>query len=380
MGVDSVFGNHEVSESRITEIIGHIVRVYDELEVDDSAVQKVEENLKDRIKRLESYYRELHSKGEFKEERTGRVKSLNEICRTILAEMDRRHITSWSKNWVWVTLPDDCKRAWRKPVVDNVGKLEDKSLLSIDNEVETIYDQQIDLIKELHGFDYNELPKSRRLMLAEQFYKMYRYHEREWQKHGITVVKHEDGLNIPDPFAGIIRVEEGQPYEGELEDSLKGLKKTLTAFIKKIHTGILDKEGNRIVTLEREHELAMGVRVLDGYFKPHANYKWKRDIPRWASLLLKKFELKSKSGAEKYSRETVSRDFYDFDQMFKEDPERGVTREEIAKMQKRLCVFFLQFIKHHPGLMALADVFAEVSEEKRAAHSIKMNAKLSDRA
>ena len=124
----------------------------------------------------------------------------------------------------------------------------------------------------------------------------------------------------------------------------------------------------------------MGVKVLDGYFKPHANYKWKRDALKWAKLLLKKFELKSKSGAEKFSRETVSSDFYDFATMFEEDPKRGITREQIAKKQKRACVFFIQFIKHQPALLALADIFAEVSEQKRAAHSIKMNPKLSDRA
>ena len=388
MGVETVkkienLNENETEEqykSRVSDIRSNIVRVYEELELDDKAVVKAEESAKDRIERLEKYYRELHKRGEFRDEKTGRVKNLNEVCRTILEEMDRRQFSSWSKNRVWVTVSDDCKRAWRAPIVDNDSKLSDKSLLGIDNEVETIYDQQIEAITQIRNFDYMELPKSLRTVVAEQVYKLYKSHDKEWTKHGIQVIKHSEGLDINDPFAGIIRVEEGQAYEGELYDSIASFRKTVTEFMKKINTGLLDKNGNRIISLEREHELAMGVRVLDGYFKPHSNYKWKRDMLRWAKLLLKKFELKSKSGAEKFSREKVSRDFYDFDKMFKEDPARGLTREEIAKMQNRLCVFFVQFLKHHPGLLALADIFEEISEEKRAAHSIKMNAKLSDRA
>ena len=42
--------------------------------------------------------------------------------------------------------------------------------------------------------------------------------------------------------------------------------------------------------------------------------------------------------------------------------------------------FFLQFIEHHEGLTALSDIFENVMEEKRAGHSIKMAAKLSDTA
>ncbi|HJX79200.1 hypothetical protein [Glutamicibacter sp.] len=388
MGIETVKKAVDINESetqeqflsRVSEINGHIVRIYNELEHSDKSLQEIETSLKDQINRLAEYYEELYRRGSFVDEKTQRKKSLNEVCRTILGEMSKRDFSTWTKDRVWHSLDNKYKRAWRKPIVDEDGKLVSTSLLEIDNEVETLFDEQMNHIRSFNGFDYNELPKSLRLMVAEHFYKAYRRHEREWQKHGITVVKHEDGLNIPDPFEGIIRIEEGEPYEGELYDSIVSHKKTVSAFAKKIKTGIKDKDGNRIITLEQEHEYAMGVRSLDGYFLPSKNYKWKRDLVRWAGLLLKKFELKSKSGAEKFSREPVSRNFYDFKTMFKEDPERGITREEIAKMQRRVCIFFLQFIKHHPGLLALADIFVNVSEEKRAAHSIKMNAKLSDRA
>jgi len=370
------FETPEQTTSRVSEIKNNIVRIYEEMQGYDNAVQKMEVSAADNIKRLGEYYKELHSKGEFIDETTGRTKNLNEVCRTILAEMDARSFSPYCKQWVWKSLPDDYKRAWRKPIDTIDGKPAKAGLLSIDNEVETLYDEQMECITKLRNFDYNDLPKSLRIQVAEHVYKVYRKHDKEWQKHGLTVVKHEDGLDIQDPFAGIIRVEEGEAYEGELFDALKGIKKSVTEIMKKVKTGLKDKDGNRLITLDREHEIAMGVKTLDGYFNPMANYKWKRDIPNWAKILLKKFQLKSKSGAEKFSRKDVGSNFYDFF----EKQKRGVTREEIAKMEKRLCVFFLQFIKHHPGLMALSTMFEEISEEKRAAHSIKMNPKLSDRA
>jgi hypothetical protein len=380
---DEVINENESQEqilSKVSEIKDHIIRVYDELDNNDKTVEKFEDDAIDQIRRIKDYYVELWKRGAFVDEQTQRKKDLHEVSRTILEEMDMRNMTLWSKRLVQIALTDDYKRAWRKPIVDNDGKPKDFALLGIDKEVETIFDEHMKAINLVRNFDYNELPKSLRLSIAEHVYKLYRAHDREWQKHGLTVVKHEDGLNIPDPFSGIIRVEEGEAYEGELYDAIVSHKKTIGAFAKKVKTGILDKNGKRIISLQREHELAMGVKVLDGYFKPHANYKWKRDAYRWAGLLLTKFRLKSKSGAEKFSRQPVSSEFYDFKDMFKEDPQRGLTREEIAKMQQRLCVFFMQFIRHQPGLLAMADIFAEVSEEKRAAHSIKMNLKLSDRA
>jgi hypothetical protein len=368
--------NHQQFLERIQEINRNIERIYDEMEIDEKQIIKIEGSKKDQIKRLEGYYRELYKKGAFVESKTMRQKSLNEVCRTIMEEMDRRDFTAYSKKTVWHVLSDDCKRAWRKPDTIN-GKLPCGSLLDV--ETQSIYDEYMDHINELLDFDYNELPKSLQMGIAEHFYKTYRYHDKEWQKHDITVVKHQDGLNIPNPFAGIIRVEEGVPYEGELFECLKNLKKSINDAMKKMRLDMKDAKGNRVITLEREHELAMGVRTLEGYFLPWKNYKWKRDIPGWAHLILKRLELKSKSGASKWSRKKVDQRFLDGLAGI-EDLERGLTREEINKIQKRMVRFFLQFIMHHEGLMALSEAFVEITEQKRAAHSIKMNPKLSDSA
>lgn len=366
---------HEQFLSRISEINVNINRIYDEMEADEQAIIKIERNKIDQIKRLEGYYRELHRRGAFVEPKTLRQRRLNEVNNVILEEMEKREFTSVTRRWVNHCLSDDCKREWRAPKIDTIdGKGKDFSLPDL--ETQHLYDELLDHINEVANIDYMELPKQMRLAVAERVYKTYKYHDKEWTKHDLTVVKHEDGLNIPDPFSGIIRVEEGIPYEGEIYDVLKEIRKSVTEIMKKARTGILDKDGNRIITLKEEHEIAMGLRTLDGYFNPMANYKWKRDVPNWAKILLKKFVLKSKSGAEKFSRKNVSSNFYDFF----EEQERGITREEIAKMEKRLCIFFLQFIKHHPGLMALSTLFEKITEEKRAAHSIKMNPKLSDRA
>lgn len=366
---------HEQFLSRISEINVNINRIFDEMEADEKAIIKIEKNKIDQIKRLEGYYRELHKRGAFVEPKTLRQRRLSEVNNVILEEMEKREFTPVTRRWVNHCLSDDCKRQWRAPKIDTIDGKE-KSFSLPDLETQHLYDELLDHINEIANIDYLELPKSMRLSIAEKVYKTYKYHDKQWTKHDLTVVKHEDGLNIPDPFAGIIRVEEGVPYEGEIFDVLKEIRKSVTEMMKKVKTGILDKDGNRIITLEEEHEIAMGLRTLDGYFNPMANYKWKRDIVGWAKILLRKFVLKSKSGAEKFSRKSVSSNFYDFF----EDQERGITREEIAKMQKRLCIYFLQFLKHHEGLMALSTLFEKVTEEKRAAHSIKMNPKLSDRA
>jgi hypothetical protein len=60
--------------------------------------------------------------------------------------------------------------------------------------------------------------------------------------------------------------------------------------------------------------------------------------------------------------------------------QNGESQEKRLQKCKDVYAYSLTIIKHHPGLLALADIFVNVSEEKRAAHSIKMNAKLSDRA
>ena len=375
--VDKTEENHEQFLARISEINHNITRIYDEMENDERQIIRIEETKKDQIKRLEGYYRELHTRGAFVEDKTIRQKSLNEVCRTILEEMDKRNFTGYTKRWVWHVLSNDCKRAWRKPIVTEQGKLKDFSLPDL--EIQNIYDEYMDHINELIDFDYNELPKSLRISIGEHFYKAYRHHDKEWTKHDIAIVKHQDGLNIPNPFAGIIRVEEGIAYEGELFDALKGLKKAIGDSMKKMRIDMKDSKGNRVITLEREHELAMGVKTLEGIFLPMKNYKWKRDIIGWAHLILKRLELKSKSGASKWSRKKVDQRFLDGLAGI-EDIERGLTREEINKIQKRMVRFFLQFIQHSEGLMSLHEAFVETTEEKRAAHSIKMNPKLSDSA
>ena len=384
MGVETVrktedLGENESQEqflSRVSEINQNILRIYDEMEQEDKSIQKIEESFSDQIRRIAEYYKELHTRGEFKDMKTGRIKKLNEVSRTILDEMTIRQFTPWSKKIVWYALKDEFKRAWRNPIVDNASKLSNGGLLSIDTEVETLYEEQMEYIRAITNFDYLDLPKSLRLMIAEHVYKLYKKHDKEWTKHGLTVVKHQDGFHVPDPYESIIRIKEGPAYRGELYDAFKSLQKTIGDVKKKVEKDVLIAMGDRAISVEKEHQIAMSVRVIEAFFKPNANYKWKRDIKGWAQLIKKKLELKSKSGAEKFSRKVVDKKWLDENK----DNKRGITREEIAKMQHRLCKYFLQFIDHFEFLTEISDLYVDTSESKRAAHSINMHDKLSDRA
>jgi hypothetical protein len=109
--------------------------------------------------------------------------------------------------------------------------------------------------------------------------------------------------------------------------------------------------------------------ALCGYLKPSANDKWKRDFLGWAKILKRRLEIKSKSGAAKFSRKDVEIDGIIH--------RRGVTREEINKNQLRVIKAYEKFMKHVPALIALHNSFVWLLEPVRAAHSVRMHDKLS---
>lgn len=360
--------------NRIDEISRNISRIYDEMESDERIIKRIETSKADQIRRLAQYYKEQWDLGVFKDPETGRHKDQHEICRTILTEMDARNFTGYTKHQVWVTLPDDYKRAWRKPIDTVDGKLTKVSLLKEDIEVESVYNTYMDFVNELDNFDYNELPKNLRISLGERFYDMYRNHEKQWQSHGMTFVKHSDGLNIPNPYEDVVKLIKGKPHEDMLFHAAMDLSKTIKDFAKKIKTGVLDENGNRRVSLEDEKEMANGMIVLSGLFKPLKNDKWKRDFLGWNEIFIKEDVLESKSGAAKFSRKKIDVEHLNISEW------RGITREEIDKNRPRMMRFFRQFIRHVPALFILHRIFTEVLEEPRAIHSIQMHDKLADSA
>jgi hypothetical protein len=355
--------------SRIQEINRNLTRTYDEMENDESIIKRIEGNKSDTILRIGKYYEELFNIGAFIDPETGRPKKLNEICRTIQNEMKRRLFTSKTQWYVVEVCPDKWKRAWRSDVVHSSGKQGNPSLPTDDDETASIYDSYLDHINELDNFDYNELPKRLRQNIAERMYKLYRHHDKQWTTHGLQVVKHEDGLSIPDPYAGIIRIERGEPYEGMAVDGIRKHIKLCREIEKKYLIGVMDSSGNRRISLDEEKKLYNAWAALDGYLRPWANDKWKRDLLGWCKIFKHKFKIKSKSGAAKFSRKKI---FIDG-----KDVMRGITREEIDKNQPRLCNAFLEFIEFFPALIDLHSSFEVLAEPVRAVHSVMLHDKLS---
>lgn len=349
------------------QIQKNLERTYEDMRLlADSEESKIEH-----IHRLEGYYRQLYRLGVFTDKDTGRRKSLNEISRTIIDEMKERNVPIRVQKYVPECLPDDCKRAWRQPITIN-GKVQERTLLAIDSEVTTIYESYSELVKQLDSFDYNELPKRMQLELAEQVYKLYRHHDKEWTRHDLQVVKHEDGLNIPDPYAGIIRIYEGKPYRGMAVNGVKQTIKLLKEIEKKYMVNIYGKDEKRKITLEQEKQIYNGWMALCGYLKPFANDKWKRDFLGWKEILKKRLQIDSKSGAAKFSRKIIDIDG--------KKHKRGITREEIDKTQLRMIDAYEQFMKYWTGLIDLHKSFEWLLEPVRAAHSVRMHNKLSQSA
>ncbi|WP_411753315.1 hypothetical protein [Serratia sp. (in: enterobacteria)] len=366
--------NQEDFTTRVEEISRNISRIYDEMESDERLGKRVENTKADQIRRLIQYYKEQVALGTFVDPETGRKKNMNEICRTVMQEMDARNFTGFTKHQVWIIMPNECKRAWRKPIDTIEGKLTKVSLPKEDIEVETVYNAYMDHVNELMDFDYNELPKNLRISLGEHFYKCYRDHEKQWQTHGMSFIKHSDGLNIDNPFADIVRLRKGKPQEGMLYKAWMEYIEVCKEVAKKVKTGILDENGNRRISLEDEQAAANGLTVMAGFLKPMKNDKWKRDILGWADILLKKIELRSKSGAAKSSRKS-----YEVEGMTGKQW-RGITREEIDKNQARMIKYFKQFVEYVPAFFMIHQQFIKMFEEPRAIHSIELSDKLSDSA
>jgi hypothetical protein len=353
--------------TRINEIQRNLNRTYEEMGNDELITKRIEGSKSDNIRRLGEYYEQLYNIGAFVDPITGRSKRLDEICRTIQFDMKERQFTPVTRQLVVWALPDKYKRAWRKPITNDNN---DKGLSSEeDDEVESIYDTYMDHINELDTFDYNELPKAMRQNIAERVYKLYKRHDKEWTKNDIHVVKHEDGLNIPDPYAGIIRIEKGKPYRGMAVTAIKKHIKLCKEIEKKYIVGVYNKKGVRRITLDQEKQLYNAWAAIDGYLKPWANDKWKRDFIGWCKVFKQRFKLKSKSGAAKFSEKKI---FINGKWVM-----RGITREEIDKTQPRMCNAFMEFMEHIPALIHLHESFEWMAEPIRAAHSVELHDKLS---
>lgn len=349
-------------------ILKDIEDVYEQMRIDDENSNVSQETKIKRIKKLEEYYIKLEEAGELKDAETGRIKSKNEICRTVLDEMDRRSISTWTKRWVWENIRDDCKRAWRKPIDGTFdttsGKLKGFSLL--DSETQNIYDKYMDAVKLLKDFDYNELPKSAQIMLGEQFYDCYKHHNDEWLKHKITLVKGEQDTHDPskgDP----IRIETGKKRRGELVISMEELRDAINECIPIV-------ESNPPDDLNLEHKYANAIRGLTAYFIPWKNRKWKKDWLNWINIHIREKELRSKSGAAKFSKIHVTSIEEGIDAW------QGITREEIDKNRGRILKFARDFLRNFPYLGALSEYFMTVVEQPRALHTVKLHGKMSEAA
>ena len=335
---------------------------------DESIIKRIEGNKADNINRLAAYYHKLYDLGAFIEPVTGAKRDLNEVCNVIQQEMKSRSFTPATVWYVREVLADIYKRAWRHRKFDTTKQGNSSSVVE-DDETTSIYDSYLNYINELDNFDYSELPKRLRQNIAERMYKLYRHHDKQWTTHGLQVVKHEDGLSIPDPYAGIIRIERGEPYEGMAVDGIRKHIKLCREIEKKYLIGVMDSSGNRRISLDEEKKLYNAWAALDGYLRPWANDKWKRDLLGWCKIFKHKFKIKSKSGAAKFSRKKI---FIDG-----KDVMRGITREEIDKNQPRLCNAFLEFIEFFPALIDLHSSFEVLAEPVRAVHSVMLHDKLS---
>lgn len=350
------------------DIKSQIESIYAEMKADDITVEELEQKKVIKIKNLETDYERLFEMGEFKDEETGRIKSQNEICRTILEEMDRRDFSNWTKHQVWVTLKDSHKRAWRKPVDGtydpNTGKLTKVSLL--DPETDVLYNKYMDHINELFEFDYNDLPKSLQISIGEHFFKCYKVHNDAWLKQGITLVKHEQDTHDAskgDP----IRIETRKKRKGELYHSMEELRDVITECLPII-------ESHPPEDLDNEHKYANAVRGLTAYFIPWKNSKWKKDWMNWIEIHIKQVELRSKSGAAKFSKIHVTSVEEGIDAW------QGITREEIDKNRRRILRFARDFTKNFPYLAELSEYFMSEIEPVRAIHTVKLHSKMSEAA
>lgn len=361
-------GNQNQMVLSVDGILKDIDKIYEEIKLGDDSIIESEETKKQRIVTLSKYYIKLQEAGELKDEETGRVKSKNEICRTILDEMDRRNIGDWSRKYVWESLDHSLKRAWRKPIdgtFDTIsGKLRGQSLL--DSETKYIYDKYMNAITLLKDFDYNELPKGAQIMLGEQMFDCYKHHNEEWLKHKITLVKGEQDTHDPskgDP----IRIETRKKRKGELYEVMVELRDAINECLPIVHD-------NPPEDLEKEHKYANAIRGLTAYFIPWKNRKWKKDWLDWINIHLKEKELRSKSGAAKFSRIHVVSIEDGIDAW------QGITREEIDKNRHRILSFARDFIKNFPYLAALSEYFMEQVEPHRAIHTVKLHGRMSEAA
>jgi hypothetical protein len=365
--------NQEQDVVRVSEIGKNIERLYGEMKSDEVIYNRIIETKRDQIRRLAQYYKQQIENDCCFDKNKNKITSTHHICRIIIDEMTDRGFTGDTKVEVYRTLGDDYKRAWRQPVTNN-GKV-GMPTLEMDAELQTYYEEKMKIVDSLDNFDYNELPKPLKMLFAEKVYDLYKYHDKQWTHHGLHIVKHpQDDFSNLDPFSEIVSIEKGEPYEGELYEVYTELRKVVTEMCKKIKHDLKDENGERRITLEQEHMFANGVRVFIGYLKPHSNYKWKRDLFGWSRILGKRMELKSKSGAAKFSRKPVEIAELDIKTW------RGITREEIDKNQNRLYKYFGQFIEHFGSLIIFHQIFETISEPIRAEHSVKLHEKLSNRA
>ena len=335
---------------------------------DDIAVEQLEETKGSKIVKLKDYYMSLLEIGQFKDEETGRPKDKHEICRTILEEMDKRNFSEWTKRRVDQSLGDDYKRAWRKPIEGTfdikTGKPKGFSLP--DAETDLIYNKYMDFINELDNFDYNELPRSLQISIGERFFKCYKYHNDQWLKQGITLVKHEQDTHDAskgDP----IRIETHKQRKGELYHAMVELKEVIDECLPVV-------ESHPPEDLAKEHKYANAVRGLTAYFIPWKNSKWKKDWMRWIDIHIKQVELRSKSGAAKFSKIHITSVEEGIDAW------QGITREEIDKNRPRILRFARDFTKNFPYLADLSEYFMTEIEPVRAIHTIKLHPKMSEAA
>lgn len=372
---------------RINEIKRNIDRLYEEMYADEVIHNRIYETKRDQIRRLDSYYKEQIKMGVCFDKRGNQITSTHHVCRMIIDELDSRGFSGDTKREVYRTLGDSSKRAWRQPITSN-GKVGNPTL-ELDGELQTFYEENMDYINELLNFDYFELPKPLQMSLAEHFYKAVKHHDKEWTKHGLQVVKHQaDGYYVQDRFPDIIKIEETTPYEGELYDEMKAFDKDWREMMKKVKT-----QRPPTLTLEKEHQWAMGVRVWRAQFKPWGNFKWKKELFGWSKILLRKLMLQNKCAAAKSSR--IPTDFNikpddipdevwanvsikDFQEVFDEEMKpRGITREEIDKNHAKLIRYYQQFIRHAAGMIEFAQSFDGMTATFRARHSVRLHEKLS---
>jgi hypothetical protein len=369
--------NQEQFTTRAQELKRNIDRLYEEMYSDEVIHQRIFETKRDQIRRLAAYYKEQINLGICFDRQNRKVESTHQISRMILEEMDdpARRFSDVSKREVNKALGDEYKRAWRQPWKTD-GKQSGHSL-EMDAELKIFYEEHMEHINELLNFDYFELPQPLRVSLAEHFYRAQKHHDKEWTKHGLQVVKHQaDGYYVPDRFPDIIRIEETEPYEGELYDAMKSFKKTWTEMMKKVKT---QRPPN--LTVEMEHEWAMGVKVWEGLFKPWGNFKWKKELYGWSGILKRRILLRNKCAAAKSSRIETKFDNItqeDWKEAFEEEMKpRGITREEIDKNHLKLIKFFQQFMRHYASIIVFAQSFDGMTATFRARHSVRLHEKLS---